>query len=246
MLSALRTQVHGRAAERVAARATASADRLIRKLLGDSISHWIAEDFERYNDYEISFTARLYYWCLEVQQANRGEMISMHIQYDGPLPTRRMLLGLDDPARSPRPDLVVRCGEALILVEAKRLSSTGDLPKDYVHKGMMRFIGRRYISPTNTAHMLGYVIADPPPDCYETVNQVILSDPRLGPDHVAKERGKLADKLDLYESDHDFGRILHYAIDLRGRKAPNISGAPAGGPLKDSNVVLGDMKHQVS
>ena len=94
--------------------------------------------------------------------------------------------------------------------------------------------------------MLGYIIAGPPPDSYHAVNQVILSHPRLGPDHVVKQRGNLSDKLDLYESDHDFGRILHYAIDLRGSKAPNISAAPAGGPLKDSNVVLGDMKHQVS
>jgi hypothetical protein len=90
--------------ERVVALATVSADRLIRKLLVESITSWATKEFDRYDDHEISFTIRLYALMLEVKASNRGEMLMMHLQYDGPLPTREMLLGLADAGRTPRPD----------------------------------------------------------------------------------------------------------------------------------------------
>ena len=166
MLSDLPAEIQwGEDAERIMALATASADRLIRKLLIESITSWAAKGFDRYEDYETSFTIRLYALMLEVKESNRGEMLMIHLQYDAPLPTQEMLLGLADPGRSPRPDLTVKCGEAPIYIEAKRVMPTNGLPAEYVNEGMMRFLDGRYVSSNlSLALMFGYIMKGRPPN----------------------------------------------------------------------------------
>jgi hypothetical protein len=204
----------GADAEIIVALATASAERLIRKLLVDSISLWVLQGFDRYDDREVSLTVRLYFWMLQVKARNRGEMLMMHPQYDGPLPTQRMLLGLDDAGRTPRPDLTVKCGEATIHLEAKRLMPTSGLPRKYVAEGMMRFLDGRYVSPGKSlAFMLGYIMQGTATECYEAVNDVVRTHPSLRPEEVAKQREALG-VLDIYVSEHRGGEITHYAIDF--------------------------------
>lgn len=218
MLSELRPQIQWtQDAERIVMLATVSADRLIRKLLIESIASWAAKGFDRYNEHEISFTVRLYSSMLEVKAANRGEMLMLHPQYDGPLPTSDMLLGLADVAKSPRPDLTIRCGEASIHIEAKRLTPTGGLPDDYVSDGMMRFLDGRYISPgVGLALMFGYILNGEPSECYDAVNSVIRTDPRLGPAEITKVR-EILGLVSIRMSKHKMGEITHYAVDVRAR-----------------------------
>lgn len=219
MLSDVRAQVQwGEDAERIVSLATASADRLIRKLLIESIGSWAASGFDRYDDREISFSIRIFAWMQATKAANRGELLLMHPQYDGPLPTRAMLLGRADPGATPRPDLTVRCGEAAIHIEAKRLMPVKGLPGKYVNEGMMRFISGRYVSPgVSVALMFGYIMDGSPADCYEAVNNVIRVHPNLGPAEVTQQRESL-DLINIRDSKHNFGEILHYFIDVRSRR----------------------------
>jgi hypothetical protein len=223
MLSDMRPQIQwGEDAERIVALATASADRLIRKLLIESITTWATKHFDRYDDYEVSFTVRLYAWMLEVTASNRGEMLMIHPQYDGPLPTREMLLGLADVGRTPRPDLTVKCGEASIHIEAKRVMLTKGLPAKYVNDGMMRFLDGRYVSPgVSLAFMLGYIMRDAPAKCYEAINSVIRVHSNLGSDQLARQREALGG-LSIYVSEHKIGEITHYAIDVRDRQPSTL------------------------
>lgn len=218
MLSEVRPQIQwAQDAERIITLATLSADRLIRKLLIEAITTWAAKGFDRYNEHEVSFTVRLYSSMLEVKTSNRGEMLMLHPQYDGPLPSKDMLLGLADVAKSPRPDLTIRCGEASIHIEAKRLTPIGGLPDDYVGDGMMRFLDGRYISPgVGLALMLGYIMSGEPSECYEAVNNVICRDPRLGPTEVTKQR-EILGLVSIHVSEHKIGKITHYAVDVRAR-----------------------------
>lgn len=205
-------------AERIIALATASADRLIRTLLIESITSWAAEGFNRFDDHEISFTIRLYACMLKVKDSNRGKMLMMHPQYEAQLPSQDMLLGIANPAKSPRPDLNVKCGEATIYLEAKRVMPTGDLPAEYVDNGMMRFLDGRYVSPgVNLDFMLGYVLQGTTAECYEAINDVIRVRPSLGPDEIAKQ-GEVMEGINIYASEHQAGEIIHYAIDVRVRQ----------------------------
>lgn len=212
----------GEDAERIVELATASADRLIRKLLVEAITSWASMGFDRYDDREVSFTIRLYARMLEVKSANRGEMLMLHPQYDGPLPTRDMLLGLADANRTPRPDLTVRCGEASIHIEAKRVMPTKGLPSKYVNDGMLRFLDGRYVSPgVSLALMLGYIMGGTPAECYEAINDIIRRHPSMGPDEITKQREALQG-LSIYISDHKSGDITHYAIDARVRQPSTL------------------------
>ena len=57
VLSDVRPDIQwGEDVERIMALATTNADRLIRKLLVESIASWVASQFDRYDDREISFT----------------------------------------------------------------------------------------------------------------------------------------------------------------------------------------------
>jgi hypothetical protein len=223
VLSDVRPQVQwGEDAERIVARATASADRLVQKLLVESIRSWATTDFDRYDDREISFTIRLFSRMQGVKASNRGEMVLIHLQYDGPLPTREMLLGVADAGRTPRPDLTVKCGEASIHIEAKKLMPAGGLPAKYVNDGMMRFINGRYVSAgTSLALMLGYIMQGLPGDCYEAINEVIRVHPQLGPEEVTKQR-EIVEDIAIYFSEHRaIGEITHYAVDVR-RRGPSF------------------------
>lgn len=236
MLSDMRPTINwGPDAENIMALATASAGRLIRKLLIDSITLWAQSDFDRYDDREVSFTVRLFARMKEIKAANRGEMVLVDPHYDGPLPTRDMQLGFADAAKTPRPDLNVKCGDALILIEAKRLKPTRYLSTQYVNEGMIRFIDGRYIPEgTSFAFMLSYIMKGTPTACYDVVNNVIQSDARLGPAEVTKQREAI-NVVTIFESNHHFGEMLHYAVDVRGRKPSNkatgtLSQAPAVSP----------------
>jgi len=215
-------------AETLIARATANADRLIRKLLIDSIALWAKSGFDRYDDREISFTVRLFACMKVIKAANRAEMVLIDPHYDGPLPSRDMQLGLADPAKTPRPDLNVKCGDALILIEAKKLKPTKYLTTQYVDEGMVRFIDGRYIPEgPSLAFMLSYIIKGVPTACYETVNNVIRAHAALRPDEVTKQR-EVVDLVTVFDSNHHFGEMLHYAVDVRGRKPSNTATSSSG------------------
>lgn len=225
MLSDVRPQVEwGDDAERIVALATTNAARLIRKLLVESITSWAANGYDRYNDHEISFTVRLFSWMEKVKAANRAEMVLMHLQYDGPVPTREMLLGLADAAKTPRPDMTVKCGDASIHIEAKRVMPTRGYPAQYVKNGMMRFIDGRYISDgVDLAYMVGYIVQGLTADCYEAINNRIRAHPMLGPAEVTKQR-EVVDDVTVYVSEHKtIGEMTHYAIDVRGRRPSLLS-----------------------
>lgn len=221
MLSDVRPQIQLDAdedAERVVALATASAGRLIRKLMIESITSWASQNFDRYDEREVSFTVRLYACMREVKEAHRGQMLMIHPDYDGPLPSAKMLQGLADVGETPRPDLTVKCGEATIHIEAKRLMPNKGLPAKYVNEGMMRFVDGRYISSgSGFSLMLGYILNGEPADSYGAVNHVIETHDRLRPDEIAEER-EVIDKLTIYVSTHSFGEISHYAVDVRLRQ----------------------------
>ena len=123
------------------------------------------------------------------------------------------------------PNLTVRCGEASILLEAKRLIPTTGSAEDYVNEGMMRFLDGRYVPPgEGFGLMLSYIIRGTPGDCYEAVNDVIRVHPNLGPDEVTTQREALR-VLSIYVSEHKttyIDEITHYAIDVRSRQPSTL------------------------
>ncbi|MEV6487516.1 hypothetical protein AB0M20_02585 [Actinoplanes sp. NPDC051633] len=178
---------------------------------------WEKDGFNRWDDGEIACTVRMFDCALRVMESDAVRWALIHVQYDGPQPTLAMRTGHADPSRAPRPDMNIRLGTALVHVEAKRLHVRDGLPKDYVKKGMIRFIDGRYpAAGHNIGAMLAYLLKDSPQDSLQAVNGVISREQALGQSHLLGNSTQAAPRLSIHISSHGSKlRLFHHLLDMR-------------------------------
>jgi hypothetical protein len=218
MLERISLVVHGRADQRVRTYAAKRCETLVRTLFVDAVSAWSRENFLRFGDHEVDCTVRFFDWCQRTLQEDPGRWPSVRVQYDGTTPTLEILRGVADPKTSPRPDVIIFIGHITLHLEAKRLATSDQLPKLYVQKGMLRFLGGSYAwSPGSRGAMLSYNMVDSVRDGIDHVNGVIKSSQDMGPDGTLEFREPLHPKLDLFVSEHGAPplTLLHFAVDMR-------------------------------
>jgi hypothetical protein len=192
-------------------------DELVESLLLAATLQWLAENYLRFNDHEISCTVRIYDWCRRLLRDTPESWPATRVQYDGPRPNAEMLAGTADPTSARRPDMILSVGQVEVHVEAKRLSASNPLPRLYVTEGMMRFIHGEYAwSPRDRGVMLSYNLTDDPAIGAAAVNNVVHGLPSLGPTHELHPDGHLHARLARFLSDHGLSFVLkHLAVDMR-------------------------------
>jgi hypothetical protein len=192
-------------------------DELVESLLLAAAIEWLAENYLRFNDHEISCSVRIYDWCRRLLRETPESWPATRVQYDGPRPNAEMLAGAAYPASAKRPDIILSVGQVEVHVEAKRLSASNPLPNLYVTEGMMRFIHREYAwATTDRGVMLSYNLADDPATAVAAVNNVVRGLPNLGPAHQLHPDGNLHARLARFQSDHGLAFALkHLALDMR-------------------------------
>lgn len=193
------------------------ADALLDDLFVQALAEWRSLGFNRFDNSETSCTVRLFDCADRVLRRDQRKWALVRVQYEGPQPTPAIRAGTVNPNASPRPDLVLSVGSAQMNVEAKRVGVRSPLPRDYVFRGLMRFIDGHYEArPDRPAHMLGYVLTDRPADCVAAINRVILGAPELGQGHELRAVGGAGSLIDRYKSDHGNGlALVHFHFDLR-------------------------------
>lgn len=217
MLRALVRLAPGRIDAEIQRYAAARCSELCESLISAAITAWIAENFLRFNDQEVSCTVRIYDWCRRLLRARPQQWPSMRVQYDGPKPSADMLAGLADPVAAKRPDLVISVGQVEVHVEAKRLALAKQLPRLYVIEGMMRFVGHRYAwDPGDRGMMMSYNVMDAPSATVAAVNSVVSAELSLGPAHQLHPASKPHARIERFVSEHGLPySLIHFAIDMR-------------------------------
>ncbi len=207
--------VDGRIQEYVAGRYRS----LVVGLIEGAVRNWRAEGFLRFGDGEVDCTIRLYDWCDRIIRLDRTKWPAVRVQYDGALPTRAMRIGLADPKRTPRPDLVLFIGKLDVHVEAKRLAASGGLPKLYVDQGIRRFLDKAYgWGRDSRGVMIAYHMADSPDDGFAAVNMQIRANSELGEPHCIEQIEVLLPELLILESAHGLPfKLMHFSLDIRAR-----------------------------
>jgi hypothetical protein len=126
-----------------------------------------------------------------------------------------MRAGKANPKKAPRPDLNVFVGSALIHVEAKILKPTGAYPRNYVTKGMRRFVKGHYdVDSCKLGAMVGYIIAGPSARVVDAVNAVLRIEAGFGASAALTDAGRPGPGIRLYASDHGKFSLHHQTIDL--------------------------------
>lgn len=219
MLEALRMRAVGKISVRLQRAVGDQADVWAAKLILGGVELWRLEDFHRFDDGELSFSVRLFYFCDRLIHENQQAWPLIHIEYDAVQPTREMLLGIASPKTAPRPDFCILFGRDKIRVEAKRLRDGDGLPALYVRRGMARFIDGRYrSSPPHPGVMVGYVETGNVDAVVDRINSVLVSEPGYGESHLLRSSrigDEVAACVSTYRSEHGSDlRLHHYEIDL--------------------------------
>lgn len=224
MLGALRMRVAGKVSVHLQRTVSREADAWVSKLICGGVDLWRRENFYRFDDTELGFSVRLFYFCDRLIHENQQDWPAIHIAYDAVQPSSEMFLGRASPAVAPRPDFTILFGLHRIRVEAKRLRDENGLTALYVRRGMTRFIDGRYTStPPHPGIMIGYVESGDVSAIVDRINAILTVEPGYGPPHVLCILGsgnRATDCVSLYESSHgDTLRLHHYEISFPGNSS---------------------------
>lgn len=209
--------------ESLAQRLQPAFERTILELVVEGFEFWRANNFNRFADTEVAFTAVLIGRMREVQRVRNLPFMTFPEQFEY---SPEMYAGTAAPNRAPRIDISVwwdRLDEdAYYTIECKRLTP-GHLAKEYVNEGMIRFVSGKYAVATSAAAMIGYAIAHAPEDLLEPVNEHVRQHADLTDDDLLAPAAPIRALTTVYKSRHLRGtsrveiHITHLFLDVRGR-----------------------------
>ncbi|QZT58585.1 hypothetical protein [Mycolicibacterium austroafricanum] len=119
MLHRYRQRMSGTASPGLRSAAEADINAHLRQLITAALRRWSAEQFSTFSADELSYSVRLFYFCELIIAENQDDHMIMHVLHAAQQPTREMLLGLEHPSSSPRPDFTVVIGAVKFRLEAK-------------------------------------------------------------------------------------------------------------------------------
>jgi hypothetical protein len=186
-------------------------------LLAAAAEEWIADGCPRFNDHETSCTAVLVGFLADTLRDKHeiGFQIAVYPETGGW--TDAYLDGQLDPNKVPRPDIALFLGvhhDVKMPVECKRLLRPDATARDYVLKGLCRFLNETYESSNGQATMICFVMDRDVTEARDDINQVICG--QLSAGQTLKDAPALGSLKAVYRSQH----------------------APAGGPLQTVHLLL--------
>ncbi|WP_156971381.1 hypothetical protein [Knoellia sinensis] len=169
-------------------------------LIEAALARWEANDWHTYDELEVNCTGQLYRWLQEARRTEERFHV-LGIQIEHVVLTPEMMEGLTSVVSAQRPDLYISVQGGGIHVEAKRLLSTGPWCRDYVKKGMSRFVSSSYGAGEALGLMIGYVQQPTGQDLLPRVNDFVKSHPAMGATHQLRGRAH-APRGAWHESTH--------------------------------------------
>ena len=201
---------------------TADIEAAVLQLVVDGFERWRDGGFKRYGDYEDDFTIRLYECMKEIRRERNMALIPIYQYVE---PSDGMLAGDENPARSPRIDMVVSWDsfieDAYLSIECKRLAP-GDLPRRYVVCGIDRFVRGYYGAKAQIGAMVGYVIRGTTCEAFTRVNEQVERANGMGSEHTLIPSDPIAWLDTVFSSNHRRSspfptiRLTHLFFDMNG------------------------------
>lgn len=194
-------------------------------LLAAAAKEWIADGCPRFNDHETSCTAVLVGFLADTLRDKHevGFQIAVYPETGGW--TDAYLDGQLDPNKVPRPDIAMFLGvhhDVKMPVECKRLLRPDATARDYVLKGLCRFLNETYESSNGQATMICFVMDRDTPEACEEINKVIRA--QLDTKQILKAAPPLGSLQAIYSSQHarpgDKLEAVHLLLDIQSRPPP--------------------------
>ena len=194
------------------------------QLAVDGFERWRQGQFVRFGDYEDHFTIRLVE-CMDEIRRERNMALMPVFQYVDPSDAMRQ--GEIDPAHAPRIDIVVASGifnqDVYFSIECKRLRADG-LTRNYVSRGINRFVSGYYGARQGAGGMIGYVLSDSPVALVRSINAHIDRAQQMGPPHRLIPGDAIGWLHMVFVSNHERLsplkpiRLTHLLFDMRSLK----------------------------
>ena len=197
----------------------------VHSLLAAAAEEWIADGCPRFNDHETSCTAVLVGFLADLIRRGRASAFQIAVFPETGGWTDDYLDGRSDPDTVPRPDIVLFLGlhhDVKMPVECKRLLRPSATAKDYILKGLYRFLSGTYESSDGQATMICFAMDRDAPTACEDINKVIRA--QLDATQILKAAPPLGSLQAIYRSRHphpgDKLEAVHLFLDIQSRPPP--------------------------
>lgn len=194
-------------------------------LLAAAAEEWITDGCPRFNDHETSCTAVLVGFLADLIRQGRTSAFQIAVFPETGGWTEAHLDGRANPDAVPRPDIALFLGlhhDVKMLVECKRLLRPDATARDYVLKGLCRFLSGKYESSDGQATMICFAMDRDAPTTCEDVNEVILKE--LSADQILTVAPPLGSFAAVYHSHHTPDgeplMAVHLLLDIQDRPSP--------------------------
>lgn len=154
-------------------------DRLIGQLFEAALALWEQNGWLAHDHTEENCSVQLYRWC-KVAQLQDPSFTLLVLHHEWPNLTDAILNGTEGVASADRPDLRFEIGVVGRSVECKRLAPTSPWPRNYVYKGLARFVVGNYGHNESIGYMVGYVQAGTFAEVLAKINTQVSDHPRMG------------------------------------------------------------------
>lgn len=193
-------------------------------LLAAAAEEWIADGCPRFDDHETSCTAVLVGFLADLIRQERTSAFQIAVFPETGGWTEAHLDGRANPDAVPRPDIALFLGlhhDVKMPVECKRLLRPNAPARDYVLKGLYRFLSGTYESCDGQATMICFTMDRDAPTACEDVNGVIRE--RLSADQILTVAPPLGSFEAVYHSHHTPDgeplQTVHLLLDIQRRSA---------------------------
>jgi hypothetical protein len=191
-------------------------------LLAAAAEEWITDGCPRFNDHETSCTAVLVGFLADAIRQGRASAFQIAVFPETGGWTEAHLDGRADPDAVPRPDIALFLGlhhDVKMPVECKRLLRPNANARDYVLKGLYRFLSGTYEANDGQATMICFAMDRDVHTACKDINEVISK--RLSADQILMVASPLGSLEAVYHSNHITNgeplQAVHLLLDIQGR-----------------------------
>lgn len=204
-------RVTGRVALALQQQAARKFPETVDVLIFDALERWRQNSWRTFDEAEVNCTAQLYRWMKEAKRAD-SQFFHVNIEFEYVHLTPEMLTGEESAMAARRPDLKLSIDPVDVHIECKRLRSHGKWCRDYVNKGMERFVSTAYGAGAPLGVMVGYVQQVTTDGLVDAVNGFVATHTLMGHEHrLGKTRTEYFGLT--HESTHH--RAADLTIDLK-------------------------------
>ncbi|WP_420610960.1 hypothetical protein [Candidatus Poriferisodalis sp.] len=172
LFTAARDRIRGSAVEWLQRAVVKDLDARVKELLAAAVDKWRADGWDRFDSHEDNCTVQVYRWIREcTRRDSRFALLTVCLQYVNVAP--EILRGNQSAQTATRPDLRIEVAQEGRAIECKRIEPGGAWVRDYVHKGLARFVTGNYGYAEETGFMIGYVGSGAPGTLIARINGYI-------------------------------------------------------------------------